>query len=129
MIDRREHPLSTADLAGGTTARPTDLSEPRDTEMQRGAQDRASEREPRDAGTTVAARPMTEPPMTTPGATTPSASDPATANRGSSRRLTRARCFRQARPRASALAGVKPRPASSTSPATPSSRRMVWSPR
>ena len=50
MIDRREHPLSTADLAGGTTARPTDLREPTDTEMQRGAQDRASEREPRDAG-------------------------------------------------------------------------------
>ena len=56
MIDRREHPLSTADLAGGTTARPTDLSEPRepmDTEMERGAQDRASAWEPRDAATTV----------------------------------------------------------------------------
>jgi hypothetical protein len=71
MIDRREHPLSTADLAAGTTARPTDTSAPMDTEMQRGAQDRASEREPRDAGTTVAARPMTEPPMATPGATEP----------------------------------------------------------
>jgi hypothetical protein len=82
MIDRREHPLSTADLAAGTTARPTDTSAPMDTEMQRGAQDRASEREPRDAGTTVAARPMTEPPMATPGATEPAALDPSTANRG-----------------------------------------------
>ena len=87
MIDRREHPLSTADLAAGTTARPTDLSEPRepaDTEMERGAQDRASEREPRDAGTIVAARPMPEPPMAMPGATEPSESSPATANRGES---------------------------------------------
>jgi hypothetical protein len=82
MIDRREPPLSTADLASGTTARPTDPSEPMGTEMQRGAQDRASEGEPRDAGTTGAARPTTEPPTATPGATEPSASDPATANRG-----------------------------------------------
>jgi hypothetical protein len=52
--------------------------------MQRGAQDRASEGEPRDAGTTGAARPTTEPPTATPGATEPSASDPATANRGES---------------------------------------------
>jgi hypothetical protein len=81
MIDRREHPLSTADLASGTTARPTDLREPMDTETQRGAQDRASEGEPRDAGTTAGARPMTEPPTATPGATTSSASVPAPANR------------------------------------------------
>jgi len=84
MIDRREHPLSTADLASGTTARPTDPSEPMDTEMHRDAQDRASERESRDAGTTVAARPMTQPSTATPGATGPSASDPATASRGES---------------------------------------------
>jgi hypothetical protein len=84
MIDRREPPLSTADLASGTTARPTDPSEPMDTEMQRDAQDRASEGEPRDAGTTAAARPTTEPPTATPGATEPAASDPATANRGES---------------------------------------------
>src|SRR5689334_5362112 len=82
MIDRREHPLSTADLASGTMTRPTDLGEARDTEMERGAQDRASESEPRDGGTTVAARPMTEPPMPTPAATEPSKSDPSTASRG-----------------------------------------------
>ena len=82
MIDRREQPLSTADLAGGTTARTTDLSEPKEAEMERGAQDRASEGEPRDAGTTVAARPTTEPPTATPGATEPSESDRSTANRG-----------------------------------------------
>jgi hypothetical protein len=82
MIDRREQPLSTADLAGGTTARPMDQSEPRDMEMERGAQDRVSESEPRDAGTTVAARPITETPMAMPGATEPSKSSPATANRG-----------------------------------------------
>jgi hypothetical protein len=81
MIDRREHPLSTADLAAGTTARPTELREPMDTETQRGAQDRASEREPRDAGTTEGARPMTEPSTAMPGATKPSASVPSTANR------------------------------------------------
>ena len=84
MIDRREHPLSTADLAAGTTARPTDLSEPResvDTAMERGAQDRAPAREPRTAGTTDATRSATEPPMATPGATDPSTSSPATANR------------------------------------------------
>ena len=80
MIDRREHPLSTADLAGGTTARPTDPSERMDTEMPRGANDSASEHEPRDAGTTVADRPMTEPSTATPGATTSSAAGPATAN-------------------------------------------------
>jgi len=72
MIDRREHSLSTADLAAGTMARPTDQGEPKDTEMQQGAQDRASEHEPRDAGMTEGARPMTK----------PSASDPATANPG-----------------------------------------------
>ena len=81
MIDRREHPLSTADLAAGTTARPTDTSAPMETEMQRGAQDRASEREPREAGATEAARPMTEPSTATPGATKPSASVPSTTNR------------------------------------------------
>ena len=81
MIDRREHPLSTADLAGGTTARTTDLREPTDTEAQRDAQDRASQGEPQDAGTTVADRPMTEPSTATPGATKPSASVPASANR------------------------------------------------
>ena len=81
MIDRREHPLSTADLAGGTMARPMDQSEPRDTGMERGAQDRASEHEPREAGTTVADRPMTEPSTATPGVTKPSASVPASANR------------------------------------------------
>ena len=81
MIDRREHPLSTADLASGTTARPTDTRAPMDTEMQRDAQDRASEGEPRDAGTTESARPMTEPSTVTPGATKPSASAPSTANR------------------------------------------------
>jgi hypothetical protein len=80
MIDRREAPLSTADLAGGTTARTTDLSESKDAEMQRDAQDRASEPESRDAAATVAAHPMTEPPIATPGATTSSASDPSTAN-------------------------------------------------
>jgi hypothetical protein len=81
MIDRREHSLSTADLAAGTTARPTDPSEPMDTETQRGAQDRASEGQPRDVGMPEGARPMTEPPMATSGATTSSASVPATANR------------------------------------------------
>ena len=84
MIDRREHPLSTADLAAGTTARPTDLSEPReqaDTEMQRDDQDRASKGEPRDAGMTEGAHPKTEPPMATSAATGRSVSDPATANR------------------------------------------------
>jgi hypothetical protein len=81
MIDRREHPLSTADLAGSTTARPTDLREPMDTEMQRGAQDRASERGPREVGTTEGARSMTEPWTPTPGATKPSASVPSTSNR------------------------------------------------
>jgi len=84
MTDRPEHPLSTADLATGTTARPTDPREPTDTAMQRGAQDRASESEPRNAGTTEAARPMTEPPMARPAATEPSASDLSTANRGES---------------------------------------------
>ena len=82
MIDRREHPLSTADLAGGTTARPTDLREPMDTETQREAQDRASEGEPRDTAMSAGTRPMTEPSMTTPGATAHAAPDPATANRG-----------------------------------------------
>ena len=82
MIDRREHPLSTADLASGTTARPTDPSEPMDTGMQRGAQDRASEREFPDAGTIVTDRPMTQSPLATTGATETSASDPATATRG-----------------------------------------------
>jgi hypothetical protein len=42
--------------------------------MERGAQDRASEHEPREAGTTVADRPMTEPSTATPGVTKPSAS-------------------------------------------------------
>jgi len=84
MIERPEHPLSTADLATGTTARPTDPSEPMDTEMERGAQDRVSAWEPRNTGTTEAAHPMTEPPMATPGATEPSESSPATANRGES---------------------------------------------
>ena len=82
MIDRREHPLSTADLAGGTMARPKDQSEPRDTEMQPGAQDPVSEQEPRDAGTTVTAGPMTEPTTATPGATGHTASDPTGANGG-----------------------------------------------
>ena len=82
MIDRREHPLSPADLAGGTTAHPTDLREPMDTVTQREAQDRASEGEPRDVEMTAAARPMTEPPMATAGATEPSESSPATAKRG-----------------------------------------------
>ena len=81
MIDRREHPLSTADLAGGTTAHPTDLREPMDTVTQRESQDRASEGEPRDAEMTAGARPMTEPSMATAGATKSSASVPATANR------------------------------------------------
>ena len=76
MIDRREHPLSTADLAGGTAARPTDASVSMDTEMGRGAQDRASEGEPRGAEMTAGARPIA-----TPDATTSSASVPATANR------------------------------------------------
>jgi hypothetical protein len=84
MIDRREHPLSTADLATGTTARPTDPSERMDTEVQRDAQDRAPESEARDLGTTVAARPMTDPPSATPGSTGASASDPAPADRGKS---------------------------------------------
>jgi hypothetical protein len=82
MIDRREHPLSTADLAGGTMARPTDPSERMDTEMPRGANDSASEHEPRDAGKTAAARPMTEPTTATPGATGHAASNPTAANRG-----------------------------------------------
>jgi len=82
MIDRREHPLSTADLAGGTVARPMDQSEPRDTGMERGAQEPTSEQEPRDAGTTVTAGPMAEPMTAMPGATGHAASDPATANRG-----------------------------------------------
>ena len=81
MIDRREHPLSTADLAAGTTARPMDRSEPRDTEIQQDVQDPASEHAPRDAGTTDATRSTAEPPMATPGATEPSKSSPATANR------------------------------------------------
>jgi hypothetical protein len=61
-----------------------DQSEPRDMEMERGAQDRVSESEPRDAGTTVAARPMTEPPMATPAATEPSKSGPSAVSRGES---------------------------------------------
>jgi hypothetical protein len=52
-----------------------------DTEMQRDAQDRASEGELRDAGTTENARPMTEASTATPGANKPSASVPSTANR------------------------------------------------
>jgi hypothetical protein len=80
MIDRREQPLSTADLAGGTTARTTTLREPTETELQRDPQDRASESEARDARATVAARPMTETPTTAPAATTSSAPTPATAN-------------------------------------------------
>jgi len=84
MIDRREHPLSTADLAGGTMARPMDQSEPRDTGMERGAQEPTSEHESRDAGTTASAHPTIESPMATPGATDPSASNSSTANRGES---------------------------------------------
>jgi predicted lipid-binding transport protein (Tim44 family) len=80
MIDRREHPLSTADLAGGMTARTADLREPQEAELRRAPQDRASEPEARGAGATVAARPMTEPPITTPAATTSLASNPSTAN-------------------------------------------------
>ena len=81
MIDRREHPLSTADLAAGTTTRPTNQDESTDGDMQRGAQDRAPAWEPRTAATTDAARPITEPPMAMPGATEPSASARSTANR------------------------------------------------
>jgi hypothetical protein len=80
MIDRREHPLSTADLAAGTTARTADVREPQEAELQRVPQDRASEPEARDARATAAARPMTEPPIATPAATTSSAAVPATAN-------------------------------------------------
>ena len=47
MIDQREQPLSTADLAGGTTARTTTLREPTETELRRDPQDRASEAEAR----------------------------------------------------------------------------------
>ena len=81
MIDRREHPLSTADLAGGSVARPTDQSDPGDTEVERTAQDRASEHAPRDAGMTATAGPMTEPTTETPGATRRSESDATVANR------------------------------------------------
>ena len=81
MIDRHEHPLSTADLATGAMTRPTDLGEARGTEMEREAQDRASEGEPRDAGMPVGARPMTEPSMATPGAAESSTSVAASANR------------------------------------------------
>ncbi len=80
MIDRGERPLSTADLAGGTTARTADLREPQEAELQRAPQDRASELEARDAGATVVDRPLTESPMTTPATTTSSAPIPATAN-------------------------------------------------
>ena len=80
MIDRGERPLSTADLAGGTTARTADVREPQEAELQRDPQDRASEPEAGDAGATVAARPMTETPITTAAATTSSAAVPATAN-------------------------------------------------
>jgi len=38
MIDRREPPLSTDDLAAGPMAKPPILSEPLDTGMQRDAQ-------------------------------------------------------------------------------------------
>jgi hypothetical protein len=82
MIDRGERPLSTPDLAAGPMTKPPILSEPLDTGIQRDAQDHTSEGEPRDAGTTAAAHPMTESPMATPGATKPSESSLATANRG-----------------------------------------------
>jgi hypothetical protein len=82
MIDRREPPLSTADLAAGPMTRPPLLSEPLDTGIQRDAQDHTAEGEPRDAGTTAVAPPMTEPPMATPGTTEPSGAHPTTANRG-----------------------------------------------
>jgi hypothetical protein len=81
MIDGREHTLSTADLAAGTMARPPILSETRDTEVPQGAQAATSESEPRDAGTMVAAGPMTEPPMATHRATESAASDRSSANR------------------------------------------------
>ncbi len=84
MIDRREHPLSTADLASGTTPRPSDLREPVGTEVQRDAQDRASDAEPRDAGPTESARSKTEPPMVTPTAIDPSASQSSPASQGAS---------------------------------------------
>jgi hypothetical protein len=84
MIDRREHPLSTADLAAGPMTRPPRLSEPLDTGIQQDAQDHATEGELREAGTTVAAQPMTEPSMATPGGTGDAASDRPVANRGKS---------------------------------------------
>jgi hypothetical protein len=79
MIERREHPLSTADLAAGATARSPQLREPMDADLQRDDPDRSSGPESRDPAETATTRPMTAPRLATPDATETSEA-PATAN-------------------------------------------------
>jgi len=76
MTAGREHTLSTADLAGGTTTGPTDRDEPMGAEMERRPEYRGSEPESREVGTAVADRGMADRPMASPAAPVPSDASP-----------------------------------------------------